>query len=503
MEKILASIKGLWAKANKKLVIVVASIVLVVVAAGVGLGIYLNTPSVLAVRAASRFADDLVARDEFKTITKTLKKGSVEASMSSLKMDDEDLLPEGFAASGKVYFSKNAYMLENLNVKADEFKISGNVYISDKLVYIQEDEILKDAYGIEFDNLAEDFSNSIFAYGSGSDFAIPDEELYDALITTLENSNDDKMVKEFEKIVKKYVKDLYKIVCEHAEFESESDKVKIDGKKQSVRVVTLKIDEKAMANIVNDVYEYLAEDDKLVEFLEKYEDAFAIVVYSANMDKTIAEMYEEMIEEMGEEIDDICDDIESNEFNVEVELVTPKASSKILQLNVSLDDDEMISLDVGKSGIKKSNKITISSGGVDVVYEIEENSKNAYEATLKVGKEKVASIKIDRSGDEFSVSLGASEDNRVVVKGSISKSGKTTTIGVEKIEYTHEDYVYDDDGYWSGHYETVTETIKTNLEIIITESDKIPKAPTDFTTIDQIKEDDIENWVKRVYGEEE
>jgi len=33
------------------------------------------------------------------------------------------------------------------------------------------------------------------------------------------------------------------------------------------------------------------------------------------------------------------------------------------------------------------------------------------------------------------------------------------------------------------------------------ESDKMPKAPEDFVTIDEITEDDIEQWMKNVYGE--
>lgn len=495
MAKFFDFVKGLWSKANKKLVITLASILLVVIALGIGLGIYLNTPSVVALRATSKFAKDLVARNEFQTITNTLSKGSIEASMSSVKVDDEEMLDDA-SVSGKIYFSEsqNAVMLENFNFKVDEFKLSGNVYVSNDLIYIQEDEILNDAYGVDKKNFADDFSNSIFAYDSGSDYAI-DEDLYNAIMQAYEDPQDEKMAKDSEKIVEKYTKELWKIVCKYAEFESENDKIRIDGKKKAVRVVSITIDEKAMSDITRDAIEFIVNDDSVIEFLEKYSDSLALTMYLTKMDEdtSIAELYEDMLESLEENADDICDQIEDSEFECSVEMVTPKNSAKLLMLTVKNGNEKLLTLEFGDKGVKKTDKITLSSGGSSIVYEISENNKKAYESTLKVNKEKVATIKIDYQKEKFDINLGNDDSDSIKIKGQISKKGKTTNISLDKIEYAEWEY-----DYWYGTQTRVTHTIETNLEITIKERDKMPKAPKDYSTIADIKEEDIESWMENL-----
>lgn len=501
MGKFGAFMTALAAKANKKVIVGTASALAVCTAGGVGAGVYLNKPEVVAANAISGFVEDFVEREEIAPIANMLKKGSLEFSLSKINKGDMNYL-EDMSVDGKMYFSSKAFMLEDVNVKVRDLKVSADMYVSEDLIYIQEDEILDEAYGIEVENFASNLEDSIFAYGSGSDYAIPDKDLYEAIIEAMEDPISAKeMRKDVKKITKAYGKDIYKIVCEHAEFESEKDEVRIGGSKEKVRVVTVTIDEKAMANIVADVYDYVRDDDKVIEFLEKYESKFqSIIEYSGMEQDSIVELYEEMLDNLGENIDEICDEIEDEASELELELITRKSSSKLLKMTVKSDGDEMISIDVGMDGIKKSNKITLEAAGAELVYEIKTNDKEAYEAVVEVNDNKICTIEVDRDKEKFEIWAGAEEGASITVSGTFVKEGKATTINFKKAQYKHEEYEWNDATY-SYEWVDVVDEYTSDLTLTINQSDKMPKAPEDFVTIDEITEEDIEQWMKNVYGD--
>ena len=171
---------------KKKTLIILAAAIVVVLGGAITAAAYFNSPKVVAMNAITGFVEDFIERDEFSVVTDMLDGGSLEASLSKLQNDGEDML-DGASFSGKVYFDKDAIMFENIAVSANGQKINGNIYLSEDMIYISEDELIKEAYGAEFDKLADDLKDSIFAYGSGSDYAIPSEEIYNAIIEILEN----------------------------------------------------------------------------------------------------------------------------------------------------------------------------------------------------------------------------------------------------------------------------------------------------------------------------
>ena len=488
MEPNTTFINNFWEKANKKRIIGAAITLFVVLVISIGVLIYINTPAVVAARAVSKFANDLVDRNEFSAISQTLTNGSIEASLSSITVDDNEVF-EDASVSGKMYFATDAFMLENFLININDFKLSGDVYLSSDLVYIQEDEILDGAYGIEKDSFADDLRGSIFAYNSGSDYEIFDDEgLYNALLQAYDDPQDEAMMKDAEKIVKNYTKEFYKIVCKYADFESKNDQVKIDGKKQNVRVITITIDEKAVAAIYEEMIEFIVNDDSIIKFIEKYDSQFALVEYQYGIE-SIVSWYEDMLDTLDDNIDEMCDMIESADFEIEIEMVTPRASVKILQLTMSANNEKMFTLDVGSKGIKKTDKITLSSGNNKIVYEIKDNSNKAYKASLKTNGKEYVSINIDYNKEKYEINLGNKEDSSIyiTIKGEISKSGKTYTMSLDTIEC---EQLY-------GGYKT---TIETDLEITMKTKDKIPNAPKEFTTIDDIEESDIEAWMEKIYN---
>ena len=184
----------------------------------VGVGIA-NSPKIVMANAISGVVEDVLERDEIKPIYDMVKHGSLEASISSWNENGYNYL-EGQAYSGKIYFSKDALMLEDVSVRIDSFEVNGSAYISSDVLYIAEDEILGDAYGVKLADLGTELDNSIFAYNSGSKYSlgnVMESDDYDQLIESLEGSKSSKkMTKDAKKIAKTYSKNFAKIVGNHA-----------------------------------------------------------------------------------------------------------------------------------------------------------------------------------------------------------------------------------------------------------------------------------------------
>ena len=120
------------------------------------------SPQATAINAVVGATKDFAKRDEISPLYQMLKEGSLEFSASEVKQNDENLL-EDSSLSGKIYFSKDAMMYENINIKLSNLlDISGNMYFSNDLIYIEEDTILNGAYGMKPKNFVSDLENSIY-----------------------------------------------------------------------------------------------------------------------------------------------------------------------------------------------------------------------------------------------------------------------------------------------------------------------------------------------------
>ena len=468
----------------KLIAIIVAAVMLVGVGTGVGVAIYTNLPQNVAANAVMGAFEELLERDEVKPLYNTLTKGSITASVEGVTQDDVDLL-NGITASGKMYFSNKAFMLEDFQLEYDDFKVKGDLYVSEDMLYFSEDEIIQNAYGIKLDEIAKDLEDSIFAFDSGSDYAIPDEETYDMIISMFEDMDYEEMQKDAEKLYKKHFKELWKIACDNFEFESENDEIRIGGEKEKVRVISIVISGDMLASALEDYYDFLCKDDSIVEFLEKYEGVFAS--YGMDDDMTIVEMYEEILDQFGEELDETCEEIEDSfEDELVIKVITPRSSQKLVKLEVEFDDESVFALELGMKGMKKTDKITLSVAGEKVLtYEVKENTNKAFECSLKAG-EVTVKASVDKSKDTYSLQIKKASTSsyyddsfETTVKGKISTKGDKTTLTVEKIT------AYD-------------ETIKCDITFVIDESDKIPSAPTKFDRISDITEEDIEEWAEKI-----
>ena len=470
--------------------LIALALVLVVAVGGVGGAVVLNSPSYVAANALTSFVDDLLDRDEIAPIYSAVTGGSIEASVSNVTSYGDDVF-DG-KASGKIYFAKNKIMLTELNINIDDFEIkNGEIYMSEDVIYVSEDKIVGDAYGVKLSELADNLADSIFAADSGSDYAM-DKEIYEKLMDALESTDNKKLTDDAEKLIKTLVKDLFKIVLDNAEIESESASTRIGGKKTDVRMVTITIDDEAVEGIIKDAYDYLLESKDIEKFLEKHEDALAPLlaeVYDDEKYDSLSEAYYGMLEEAEDDVEDMCDSISDGFEDITLEIATPKLTTKLLKLELKVGKESIFTLDCGKDGIKDSDKVTLQVGDdIKVTYEVKESDSKSYQSCLSVdqyGDVMQYTINIDKQKETYKVTVGEKgDDESYVITGDFITKGDATTITIGKL-------ACEEDG-------ESEEIFSSDITITIEKSDKMPSPIKDFKTIADIKEDDIERWMEKI-----
>ena len=478
----------------KTIAIILAIALILGALGGVGITVYRNMPENATALALSGLLKDALARDEIAPIYQLLTGGSVSASANSIKFNDEEIFSG--KASGKLYFSKNALALENFSLSISDFNLSADAYISNEMIYVSEDEILDGAYGLKFDDLARELENSIFAYGSGSNYAIPDEEIYNMIIDALENTDNDQLTKDFEALVKTLAKDLWEIACENVEFEATKTKERLGGQSTSVKKITITITPYAVSDTVRAIYDYLYNDINIPNFLEKYEDFFAPYDLLTNTDLSILEFYEERLENFEKKLDDICNALENDiEEDLVIELFMPPLTQKLLKLSVSYDNDELFMIDFGAEGLKDTTKITVEIDGMKGTYEIVEKTDDTYRCKLKFNTFS-ADLTINKRNNRYTLSFTNQYTyltDSYSITGSYREEKDSVSLTLDKIT---NNYTYT--SYTDGSKTDYTDIIECKASAVIKLKDTMPAAPTVYDSISDISESDISSVINKL-----
>lgn len=484
----------------KKLILIGVALLLVVGMAITGVTL-LNTDKNVTLRSIQNFAEGLMEREEISPIIKTLSGGSVEASLDKIVDTEysENLLEDTFI-SGKIYFSKNAIMLSDFNSKIYGTKIAGDLYVSEDVIYVNEENILKGAYGVQLSTLTEDLKESIFAPDSNSNYAI-DEEIFDQIIEALESANNaENIEKDLEKLLKTVIQDVIDIIFENAEVESKTASIRLNGEKTKVRQIVIVIDADAMQSIIHDVYDYLCDSEDIIDFINEYEDLIISALNDAYDDEeydSLEEAYKDMLDEYEEDIDDVCDSIDENYEDISVKIATPLASAKLLKLEVEAGKETVLVLDCGKQGIKKTDSISISFyEELEISYDVVRSDKKSFEAKACVeyysGQYDIL-LNINKEKGNYTVKYEDSYNNgdsfeRYNIKGSYLENGDCISFSIDEIKNTYS---------WSDG-SISEETYKIGCQITVDTKDNMPEPIKDFESLSDIKEGEFEKWLEKI-----
>ena len=340
---------------------------------------------------------------------------------------------------------------------------------------------------------------------------------FDVTVNFVEKTDDnEKMVKDLEKVGKKLVKGLWKIAAKTFTFEKEGTKERINGEKTSVRLITITIDDKNLAEFIEAAYEYISETDLIIDFLEEYEDSFTSYMEMLNGDAdSIVDIYEDAIDELGDSIDDICDSLDDSFEPVTIMLSTAKLSAKLLKLEVKYDRETLFTLELGEKGVAKSDKISLSFDDYKVTYAIEEDSKDAFKAAFTISEKwssyeykKTVSLDINKKSGKYQASFEDYYSNSdyynyqygnygkykrtdtYTVKGKYSEDGGAVTFTVNSFVNSYNENSDFNSSSWEDSFDI-------SASITFNPKDKMPKPDTDYNSIADIDETNIEEWINK------
>jgi len=302
----------------------------------------------------------------------------------------------------------------------------------------------------------------------------------------------------------------------------EVKKVDCGDERVKSRVVTMTLNQDAVAAILEEMVATLREDDELrtlvmdhgEDLLSLFEDYFKVQEEDFDMDDTMEEI-EDFYDNLFSKSDwrENIYDIKNGEFEVRIQVASAMLTPTLRKLTVILDSEgsrmQEYVLNVGADGVKKSNHFSFEANGeLLLAYDITENSKSKYAAALSVpmynpeeGREEmtdIATLEVNRDKEKYTLTLidGSwdtefdmdtyteeyyfSED-KVVATGKLADDGKVIEISLDQIKF-----LYDND-------EIENETYNFDISLTINVKDKMPDVK-DSSKVKSIFEMDMEDF---------
>ena len=491
---------------KKFLLIAIIAILVIAIGGVAATAVLLSTPENLATVSFLGFANDIFERNELSPIVDTFNKGSVQFSLDSIERDGTNLI-ENSEFYGKLYFNDDKFMLTDVDAKINGTAISGELYVSDDEIYVSEDNILSDAYGVKISELASQLENSIFAYGSGSDYEL-DETIYEYLLASFKSLEDaPKFKKDYKELSKTVNKNIWKIVINNSEVTAEYANVTIDGNATDVNLVKIVIDADAMEGIVRDVYNYLRTSPDIEKFIVDHEDAITSnPIFDNYYDETkydsLYGAYTKWLAGAEDDIDKLCKNIKDDFDTVTVQITTPKFGVRLLKLEIMEKDDTVLSLDCGARGIRYSDKIVLSADDFSVTYEVKEDSRNKFCASLSLNEGSdfsEISVLIDKANKEYTVNIEHGYKSfkyeniySYEITGNISTNIFVTTLTVDKIT---SEKIYDYGDKKETYY---LDTLELGCELVMQRYDIMPDPREDYKHISDITDADVDALIEKI-----
>ena len=476
--------------------IIIASVcILLLLGLGATYSIIVNKPHTVAARTIDNLFDDILDSSEIDFLTDILNGGSLELDLSSIynpKTQKEFI--ENFNVHAKLYTNQNAVMLKDVDVALFNDHIKGELYLSKDEAYIKEELLFQDSLGAKFDELAVNFSNSIFAPTSNSKLKL-DKNTYNMIMDILMNIQEvDGLIEDLEKVCKTLMKDISKMIPKHFEFEKTNQELEVNGDSKSVKLITIKVNSKSIVSFVKEFYNYLLETDLITNFLQKYNHLFNKFINISFLKLSIVDLYEKALKTIGKKLSNFYLEIEKNVRPIDIKLYTTKIKASLVKLEVLYDESNLFILD-----LTNNNNIVSSYQNFVLSYKIEKNTKDVYNAEFTflnkfINDSIVLDFDVDKTNNKYQITCENTIENddldsfKYILCGDYSKNKKSITINFNGIEYYNNInevdlllYKFELTGY-----------IKLNKE------DSMPNPSSDYKTIDKLKDEDFFIWEEAV-----
>ena len=455
-----------------------------------------NTPNALIVRAAANTISDAKRIEIIDLADDVANGGSIAVSANLDKLANDDVYAEA-----KIYTDaanlKSAYEL-TLTEDNEVILNSKAMFNEDKFAFSCP-ELFDGTYGVNYKNLAKNLPGSIFDPDEETDYSLEDEQ-YEHFLNLKETvKNDKNLQRDITAMSAKYRQVAIKAFVKHAEVGRGSKTITVGGEKINCTVITLTLDEEALAAATRDIIEY-ANNDKDLEKL--------IYRIAANSTYEDPDDYVDNFYDSLDEMDDGLDALEDEDIELSMDFYITKSGRRLARLDAEFEVDKErteVSILLGKN-IATSKEISLTASNSDgdtysITYSVKEDSSKAYEAELefvegdtRYGYEDKIVFKVewDKKSGDFEFKYKGDYDN-IVIKGNLLQKGDR--------------YIFELTNIRSGS--TPVPYVKSlELTITIDRHDRMPNVPARYTDITTMNErdfkhltEDIEDGIDKIQEE--
>ncbi len=452
-----------------------------------------ESPKALFQKAISRTAEKMENVELIQTAEKTAAGGSVCLLAEDLDFGDG-------SEKGRVSFTLYANTDKKtaaavLDAKLGEKTYKGGVYASSSAVVAECKEILGEkAYGLNIDKAAKNIAKSVFAPEGESKYSMSDEE-YDKLLDVIKDLKEtSKTEKEFRSLYEKYVKKLYKLISDNAEYEKDTDAetTVFDERDVPAVAVTVKLSSDAIVSVLKSLWKDAKADKDLKNFIKerllsligKYED--------------VGDLYDDI----DDEVDLIADTIEEDGVSVVIKYWL-NSSGAIMKAEATLKaggQKVVFSAELGKTfKTFEGLKVSIKRGDQDAQYfwiRVTQDDKEAFRCTIESNIDGIPEASLKYTKEDGIVKVTVKQTKRVWNDNTWEYENKTSET-VVKLGYTKKGSVYTLTlGSVTVDGDKVELPYSGKYSLIVNKSASAPKAPSKYTDVLTMDEEAFEDFLE-------
>ena len=460
-----------------------------------------NRPSALIVRGLVNTISDAKRIEVFDVADDVANGGSIAVSANLDKFANDDVTVEA-----KLYTDmdslKGAY---EMTVAEDDEKVlqARVLYSEDKFAFTCP-ELVDGAYGINYKNLEKNLPGSIFDPDEETDYSLTEEQ-FDYFLNLKDTvKNNKNLERDIDNMSAKYRKLIVEKLVKYAEVGRSSKTITAGGEKVRCTVISLSIDQDALALAIADVAEYAMEDKDLEKLLNR---VAANGSYYDDPDEFIDEFYDGL-----DEILDNIDSITEEDIEINLDFYITSSGRRIAQIDgeFEIDNEESeISIVLGKN-VSTSKEMSITAKNksynetYSIVYSVKEDSSKLYDAEIKVSEkrgtgdraksyETKIAVEWDRRSGDFELKYKDAWDDAYTFKGTLTQKGDKYIFVLTNIK---------------SNGNAIPSVKSLELTVTIDRHDPAPGVPSGFTEITKMDNrefkhlvEDIEDGVQDIWDE--
>ena len=441
-----------------------------------------ESPKVLFQKAVSRTVNSYEKIEAADVAKKVVSGGSFEIKAEDLKLDDET------KAEGSALFYANSSKKTGavvLNAKIGDETYDAAVYASTKSVVAQSAKLFgSNVYGVNIQKAVENFKKSVFYFESDSDNALPESASEEILNALQQLKDTDAIEKDGKKLYDKYLKKLYKLCGDNAEFTKENTDADVLGESVSSTLLTVKLTNESISKIVSDFWKDAKSDKALKSFISD-----RLIPLLADKYEDVGDLYDDI----DSEVEDIVEDLEDADITITLKYYLNKSSGAIMKASLTVkqgNNKATYGVELGRTFKKfEGFRVTIKSGNSDtesiwvkVTSDTKEELKISVIATDSFKIPEIT-LKYTKADGNIKITIPGGYDGDTVIKLTYTKSGSTHTFLLNSITVDDEKFELPFGGKYS---------------VIVNTKAKAPSAPSKYTDILTMTDEKFDEFMDEI-----